>query len=63
MVTSPNVTIHLAGAIGKKCLAFYHSEYESILNQKSKNDWYKNLKIVQFNQNLSDVVSKEKNFL
>ena len=63
VVTSPNVTIHLAGAIGKKCLAFYHSEYESILNQKSKNDWYKNLKIVQFNQNLSDVVSKEKNFL
>ncbi len=63
VVTSPNVTIHLAGAIGKKCLAFYHSEYESILNQKFKNDWYNNLKIIQFNQDLPNIVTKEKKFL
>ena len=54
VVTSPNVTIHLAGSIGKSCLAFYSSNYESIFNSpiKRKNEWYKNLKIIQFHNGL-----------
>ena len=54
VVTSPNVTIHLAGSIGKNCIAFYNSNYESIFNSpiKRKNEWYENLKIIQFNYGL-----------
>ena len=54
VVTSPNVTIHLAGSIGKRCLAFYNVHYESIFNSptKGKNEWYGNLKIIQFDHGL-----------
>ena len=63
VVTSPNLTIHLAGSVGKKCLAFYHQEYESILNSETtKNEWYKNLKITQFTNNLKAKVEENKFF-
>ena len=35
VITSPNLTIHLSGSIGKKCIALYPKFYQSIfLNQK-----------------------------
>jgi len=60
VVTSPNVTIHLAGSIGKNCLAFYNTNYESIFNSpiKRRNEWYENLKIIQFECGLKSKIKE-----
>jgi len=65
VITSPNVTIHLAGSVGKKCLGFYHNSYESIFNSptQNNNEWYRNFKIVQFENDLKNKIEIEKKFL
>ena len=65
IITSPNVTIHLAGCVGKNCIAYYHSNYESILNSSTNisNEWYNNLKIIQFNEDLKSKVKQTLNII
>ena len=58
VVTTPNVNVHFAGSIGKKCLVISPFDNEFFLYSKlndGKCEWYKNQKTFIVNDNLNSI--------
>ncbi len=61
VVTTPNVNVHFAGSIGKKCIVASPFDNELFLYSKlndGKSEWYKNQKTFIVNDNLDSVLKE-----
>ena len=61
VVTTPNVNVHFAGSIGKKCIVASPFDNELFLYSKlndGKSEWYKNQKTFIVNDDLDSVLKE-----
>ena len=61
VVTTPNVNVHFAGSIGKKCIVISPFDNELFLYSKlndGKSEWYKNQKTFIVNDDLDSILKE-----
>ena len=61
VVTTPNVNVHFAGSIGKKCIVISPFDNELFLYPElndGKCEWYKNQKTLILKDNLDSIIKE-----